>query len=1022
MNPDEAKALLPPFLDFAKTLAGDEKSEAQIFLDHLFRALGHAGAKQAGATFEYRVAKKPGTNQLSLFKDDDLAALPRAKGGMKFADLLWPGRVVIEMKSRGEKLERHYDQLFNYWSHIVPQRPPYAILCNFDEFWIYDFNQQLFDPVDRIRLADLPQRYNVLGFLFKYQVKPLFENNRVEVTRQAADHLAAVFHSLVLDRPASLRIERTRAQRFILQMLVGLVSEDLNLLPDNLVTRLLEECLNGKGNSFDLFGGLFQQMNNRVPADGGRFKGVAYFNGGLFSKIEPIDLRQGELERLRRAADQDWSQVRPEIFGTLFQHSMDGDERHAHGAHFTSEVDISKVIEPTIARPWRERIEAAGKSRPKLRDCLRDLRLYRVLDPACGSGNFLYIAFRVMKRLERDILIRLRDAGEPQEHLVSAVSPLQIFGMDILPTAVEIARVTLTLAKELEIIEAEKLSEADGLYLPEKPLPLDNLDKQIQCADALFTPWPKADAIIGNPPFQSKNKAQKELGADYLAKLRSAYPGMPGRADFCVYWFRKAHDALEPGQRAGLVGTNTIRQNYSREGGLDYIVQNGGIITDAVSTQVWSGEAVVHVSIANWIKQIPESPALGMPRLTFQHGDDAESPWETFMVPVINAALSLGEDVTGAKRLSTNMTSQSCYQGQTHGHAGFLIDIDEAQNLIQKHSRSVDVVFPFLTADELIGSVGGQPSRFVLDFGTRDVFAAKSHAKAFAMIQSAVLPTRQMAAKEEEERNRTVLEANPKAHVNHHHANFLKRWWRLSYGREELMSKIASLPRYIVCGQVTKRPIFEFISPAIHPNAALVVFPLADDYSFGVLQSSIHFAWFKARCSTLKGDYRYTSDTVFDTFPWPQQPTIKQLRTVKDAAVALRALRNKTMRKLGWSLRELYRTLELPGANPLRDAQDALDTAVRNAYGMGAKDDVLAFLLALNLTCAAKEKAGENITAPGLPLPPEEHSEFITSDCIQPPELSKGGSDESRAAAAHFHSVLREDPGSYGAPPTGSRA
>jgi hypothetical protein len=122
MTSQEARTLVPPFLDFVKTLEGDEKSEAQIFLDHLFRALGHAGAKQAGATFEYRVAKKPGTSQLSLFKDDALASAPKAKGGVKFADLLWPGRVLIEMKSRGEKLEKHYDQLFYHWSHIVPKR------------------------------------------------------------------------------------------------------------------------------------------------------------------------------------------------------------------------------------------------------------------------------------------------------------------------------------------------------------------------------------------------------------------------------------------------------------------------------------------------------------------------------------------------------------------------------------------------------------------------------------------------------------------------------------------------------------------------------------------------------------------------------------------------------------------------------------------------------------------------------------------------------------------------------------
>lgn len=166
-----------------------------------------------------------------------------------------------------------------------------------------------------------------------------------------------------------------------------------------------------------------------------------------------------------------------------------------------------------------------------------------------------------------------------------------------------------------------------------------------------------------------------------------------------------------------------------------------------------------------------------------------------------------------------------------------------------------------------------------------------------------------------------------------------------------------------------------------------MVFSFADDYSFGVLQSGIHFLWFRAKCSTLKADFRYTSDTVFETFPWPQQPTRLQIKAVGEAAVALRALRRDSMRKLNYTLRDLYRTLEQPGDNPLRDAHVKLDATVRAAYGMPAETDPLGFLLDLNLALAAKEKSGENITPPGLPLPPEEHASFITEDCIKPPSL-----------------------------------
>lgn len=152
MTTSELRSSLADFTKFARSLKGDEKSEAQLFLDHFFRALGHKGVQEAGATLEFRIAKRPGSAQLELLKGED--PKPKAKS-TKFADLLWPGRVLIEMKKRGSHLEKHYDQLFEYWQLIVPNRPAYAILCNFDEFWIYDFNTQLFDPVDRIPLAKL---------------------------------------------------------------------------------------------------------------------------------------------------------------------------------------------------------------------------------------------------------------------------------------------------------------------------------------------------------------------------------------------------------------------------------------------------------------------------------------------------------------------------------------------------------------------------------------------------------------------------------------------------------------------------------------------------------------------------------------------------------------------------------------------------------------------------------------------------------------------------------------------------
>ena len=346
--------LIQTFVDYATTLKGDEKGEAQVFCDRLFQAFGHAGYKEAGAELEFRVVG--------------------AGGRTKFADLIWRPRLLIEMKKRGEKLQRHYSQAFEYWLELVPNRPKYVILCNFDEFWIYDFDLQLNDPVDVVAIKDLPKRYTAFNFLFPIEKKPQFGNNRVDVTRSAADKTARVFN-LMVARGES----RERAQLFILQCVVSMFAEDADLLPRGLFSELLDECRTGS-NSYDLIGGLFRQMNNPVDARGGRFKSVRYFNGGVFKKIEPVEMALDEIKLLLSASEENWSKVQPPIFGTLFQSSMDQAERHALGAHFTSEADIQKVVLPSIVRPWRSRIESA-KTLKDLRDLLDKLRDFRVLDP-----------------------------------------------------------------------------------------------------------------------------------------------------------------------------------------------------------------------------------------------------------------------------------------------------------------------------------------------------------------------------------------------------------------------------------------------------------------------------------------------------------------------------------------------------------------------------------------------------------------------------------------------------------------
>ena len=956
------------FVSYVKNnLKGDEKGQAQIFCDRLFCAFGQKGVFEAGGSLEARVKVNEGERDTT-----------------KFIDCLWsPAHrdgVLIEMKKKDVvNLESHFPQARDYWMNLVPSRdigpgcrkPRYIVLCNFDKFIIYDECNK----VDEVTLEELPERYSCLSFL--EGKTPTFQNNTESISRDAANLIGELYQYLTIEKKEDI----TRAQHFILQCVLALFSEDVELLPKDFFTQILQDCLDGNRDPYDEISGLFRQMASDKPARAGRFKDIRYFNGGLFKDVDPIELDRHSLEVLKEVADKDWTKINPSIFGALFEGTMRSNERHKYGAHFTSEVDMLHVITPTIIRPWKEKIIKA-KTIEELLDLRRQMGEYRVLDPACGCGNFLFVAYREMKELECLLIDRLYEFPSFNKKKVfsfaSVINTKQFFGLDIQPMAVEIAKMTLMIAKELCETTYQKRIAAHGSSFDfENALPLDNLDDNILCEDALFADWPEFDVVIGNPPYQSKNKMVEELGAAYVDRVRQKFPDVPGRADFCVYWFRKAHELMKEGQYAGLVGTNTIRQNYSRMGGLDYIVGNGGTLLDSVSTKVWSGDAAVYVSIATWKKGEERRKKV----LTFQTGDSKDSPFEHYEMDEINSALSLS-DVTKAQPLKCNKDSSACYQGQTQGNKHFLLTLEQAKHFLSD-ARNAEVVHPFLIGDELLGQINSQPQRYVIDFRkAKDVFEVTSYKDLYDHIHENVYPLFKKKADEEIERNAKAKETNPNYKEKKDHQSAFKTWYKLFRSRNELMDIIDTIDRYIVCSRVTKRPIFEFVSKDINPGDALQAFPLDDDYSFGILQSSIHWEWFVARCSTLKGDWRYTSDTVFDSFPWPQNPTVKQIEEVAKQAKALRDKRNEVMQKYNYTLRQLYRFMDDTPENPVSEIQARLDKAVREAYGMG-RAETLQYLLNLNDRLYEREQRGEPVQGPGLPSKVKDKSTVVSTDCVK---------------------------------------
>lgn len=1029
------KKQLSDFVAYSSKLKGDEKGEAQVFIDRLFRAFSRVGYKEAGAELETRVRNDA--------------------GGTSFADCVWRPHVLIEMKKRGEDLSRHLTQAFNYWARLVPNRPRYVVLCNFDEFRVYDFDKDIIEPQDTLTLAELPERYGPLNFFWPTNENPVFRVDREKVTREAADLLAAVYRQIHKRRD----VGQPKAQRFVLQCLICLFSEDIGLLPKHFFTQLLDECIDPP-KAFDLLDGLFRAMNTRGGARGGRFKEVEYFNGGIFSESAAVELDpRHEIALLKSAATYNWAHISPDIFGTIFQHSMDEKERHAFGAHYTSQADIMKIVGPTIVQPFAAAIERADslKTLTSLRDRLTTLR---VLDPACGSGNFLYIAYREMRRLEAAIILKQSQLSRREatgQAAFAAVSPRQFFGMDILPFAVELAKVTLSIAPKLS---------SDELHTAERTLPLDNLDNNIRQMDALIafssspassggaavpaastastssppirTPWPPADIVIGNPPFLGAKRLKPEHGSDYVNAVRKLYPEVPGMADYCVYWFRRAHDHLKPCTpedpftgRAGLVGTQNIRNNQSRVGGLDHIVKSG-VIVEAVENQPWSGEANVHVSIANWVK-LPSSPSalaegvasrragggahapisesslfIPSPRRLWSKADaslllladiDADSggddatvapPAKTRRTKVvtpgkrgrtradksyemaprdadhINSALSDQADVSSAQVLAVNTRPPRSFQGVVPGYKGFLVSAADRR----KWHDSRTVVRPFMVGRDML--TGGSPSRFIVDFADMDLLTARQHAFAWSHVEHRVLPAVAETARKSKKSDMA------KARADH-----LERWWQFWNVRTGMRRAFKPLARFMACARVTKRPVFVLVSTAVLPDGALQTFAFDDDYSFGILQSNTHWRWFVAKCSKLTERFRYTPESVFDTFPWPQAPAKKQIRAVAAAGREIRALRDKVLPTMKGGLRALYRLLELPGKSELKDAHAALDGAVLDAYGFSPRKDLLKQILDLNLAVAARIDKGEAVTAPGVPPSYGDASDLVTDDCIK---------------------------------------
>ncbi|WP_048753892.1 DNA methyltransferase, partial [Crocosphaera watsonii] len=830
-----------------------------------------------------------------------------------FADLVWKPRVLIEMKKRGESLDKHYSQAFDYWTRLVPDRPRYVILCNFDEFWIFDFNLQIDEPVDKVAVSELKNRASAFNFMELGNRTPVFKNNQVEVTEKAARRMGELFKMLQKRRRKD-NFSELQAQRFILQCVLAMFAQDRGLLPRDLFLRCVKDCLKG-ASSYDVLGGLFREMNQQGKTPAGQYQGVDYFNGGLFSQIQAIELKRQELELLETASLQNWNKIRPAIFGNLFEGTVNEDERHAYGIYYTSEADIMKIIRPTISRYWEDKIEAA-KNIGELNQLQLELQQYKVLDPACGSGNFLYVAYQELKRIEQLLLNKIyqRRKSKNEQMIMGFVTLKQFYGMDINPFAVELARVTLMIARKVAI---------DKFELTENYLPLDSLDDNILCQDALFNDWVKADAIIGNPPFLGGKHLRINLRDDYVDKVFNKYSKVKDSVDFCAYWFRVAHENIEQKGRAGLVATNSISQGKSRVAALDYITQNGGHIHDAISSKPWSGEANVHVSIVNWCKQQPEQYYL----------DDNQ-------VSQINSSLQTHIDVSIAKTLKANKNKS--FQGVIPVGKGFYIDSSQAEKWIKIDAKNKEVLKLSCSADDLTSKPHGKASRWIIDFNDMSLEDASDYSLPFEHLKLTVKPER-----DKNRRKTTRL-----------------NWWKFGEKRPAMREAIKDLSFYFSVPRHSKWFIFLPVKKYNLPADSTTVVISDDFYILGILTSKVHRLWIQAKKSTLEDRTRYVHTKCFETFPFPQNPTSETVDSIRKIMTQLHEYRTQQMEKKQWGITKLYNAFFNEPSSQLYQLHQQLDNVVMEAYQFNPYDDILEQLLTLNLALAEKENKGESIIGP----------------------------------------------------------
>ena len=785
-------------------------------------------------------------------------------GRRGWADVWKRGHFGWEYKGAHADLRAAYRQLLDYREDL--ENPPALVVSDMDRIEVHTNFTGTRPAIHEVTLDDLAEggdrTAEALRVLRAVMLDPVAlrpEQTPDEITQLAAARFAEIAQSM-----HERGHDPEAVAHHLNRVVFCLFAEDARLLPERVLTEMIASR-RGDPQAFDTgLSDLFLRMSDR-EAD--RFYGnvrVEWFNGGLFDDAEVIPCTREELRAMHDAALLDWSRVEPAILGTLFERGLDPDKRGQLGAHYTDRDKILMVVEPVVLDPlrrefaaMRERVEeladgrelssptrdgrrrARGALQPWERNAedawrafLERLRAVRVLDPACGSGNFLYVTLRLLKDLEQEAIRwgaeRLRIPGE-----FPRVGPHNVLGIELNAYAKELAGVSIWIGHIQWMLD-------HGYGFPRDPVlqSLDNIELRdaILARDAEGAPvpatWPEAEFVVGNPPFLGDKVQRPALGDEYLGALREAWQGaVPGGADLVCYWHEVARLQIAEGtiSRAGLLATNSVRGGANRTT-LDRVKESGDIF------MAWSDEP--------WIV---EGAAVRVSIVAQDDGSETQRALDGAWVGTINANLTSGVDVTGAGRLRQN-NGLSFIGDQKSG--AFDIGGDLAREML-RHPTNVngrpnsDVVVPWVNGLDMTRRPRGM---FIIDFGTEMTEAeAAAYESPFTYIEEEVRPAR----------------------ITNRETIARERWWLHQRSRPDMRAAIAPLVRFIGTPRVSKHRLFVWLSWPTLPDSATVAIAREDDYAFGVLHSRAHELWSLRMGTSLEDRPRYTPTSTFETFPFP---------------------------------------------------------------------------------------------------------------------------------------------------------